>query len=176
MCSRDYHKSPAPGEISYMLAGITAAENGCLQRRANALERELSGRSIKDPAAIAADLRAALQKEGLIRIRVKRLNYSCLWIDARIGPKLNRRLRQARTRRVDEICHACFTRAARELGLRPGIEDIYSKVAGQKVEGAVAIVPFAVMSTALDRMVERWRERRARVSVLSGAGKNRRRP
>jgi hypothetical protein len=58
-----------------MLEGISAAENDDLQRRANAVARRVFRRRIKAPAKTMADLRSALQKEGLVRVRIKR--FSC---------------------------------------------------------------------------------------------------
>jgi hypothetical protein len=171
---RESHQSLVAGELVYMLAGITAAENAHLQRHANVLERQLMEQRFKDPAATAANLRSALRKAGLVRVRLRRLASSWLWFDAELGPRLKLRLREVPTRSDDDIGYDCVRRAARRIGLEPGIEDIYSKVEGQKLEGAVAMVPFAVMSAALDRMLDRWREQRASASALNGVRRKQR--
>jgi hypothetical protein len=171
---RESHKSHAAGELGYMLAGITAAENAHLQRQANALERQLLDQRFKGPAAIAADWRSALRKEGLVRVRLRGLASSWLWFAAELGPRLKLRMREVPTRSADNIGYDCVRGAAWQIGLEPGIEDIYCKVEGQKLEGAVARVPFAVMSAALDRILNRWREQRARASTLSGVGRRQR--
>ena len=141
-----------------MLEGISAAENDDLQRRANAVARRVFRRRIKDPARTASDLRAALRKEGLIRIRMTWLTCSSLWFEAEAGRKLKTLLRETKTRSADDIYYDCFTRAARKIGLKPGIEDVYAHVDGQTVEGTVDTVPFAVTSAAVTRMVDRWRD------------------
>jgi hypothetical protein len=157
-----------------MLADITAAETVHLQPQANALERQLLDQRFKDPAATAADLRSALRKEGLVRVRLKRLTSSWLSIDAESGPRLKLRLREVPTRSDDDIGYDCVRGAARQIGLESGIEDIYRKVEEQKVEGGLAMAPFAGMSAAVDRMVDRWREQRARASALNGLGRKQR--
>jgi hypothetical protein len=69
----------------YMLEGISAAENDYLQRRANAVALQVFRRRIKAPAKTMADLRSALQEEGLNRIRMTWLTCSSLWFDAEVG-------------------------------------------------------------------------------------------
>jgi hypothetical protein len=142
----------------YMLEGITAAANDDLQRRANAVARRVFSRRIKDPARTASDLRSALREEGLIRIRMTWLTCSSLWFDAEAGRKLKTLLRETKASSADDIYYDSFSRAARKIGLKPGIEDIYAHVNGQKVEGTVDTVPFAVTSAAIERMVDRWRD------------------
>ena len=142
-----------------MLEGNTAAEEDYLQRRANAVARRMFSRRIKDPAKTKADLRAALREEGLIRIRMMWLTCSSLMFEAGVGRKLKTLVRETKARSADDIYYDCFTRAARKIGLKPGIEDIYAHVNGQKVEGTVDTVPFAVTSAAVERMVDRWRDR-----------------
>lgn len=139
-----------------MLKGTTAAENDYLQRRANAVARRVFRRRIKDPAKTASDLRAALREEGLIRIRMMWLACSSLMFEAGVGRKLKTLLRETKARSADDIYYDCFTRAARKIGLKPGIEDIYAHVQGQRVEGTVDTVPFAVTSAAVTRMVDQW--------------------
>jgi hypothetical protein len=148
-----------------MLEGITAAENDYLQQRANAIERQVFRRRIKDPARTASDLRAALREEGLIRVRMKWFSSSSLRFDAGAGRKLKTLLRETKTLSADDICHGCFTRAARKIGLKPGIEDVYARVTGQKVEGTVDTVPFSVTSAAVERMVDHWRDQDRAKSV-----------
>jgi len=139
-----------------MFKGISAAENDDLQRRANAVARRVFRRRIEDPARTASDLRAALREEGLIRIRMTWLTGSSLWFKAEAGRKLKTLLRETKARSADDIYYDCFTRAARKIGLKPGIEDIYAHVNGQKVEGTVDTVPFAVTSAAVSRVVDQW--------------------
>jgi hypothetical protein len=139
-----------------MLKGITAAEDAYLQRRANAVARRVFRRRIKAPAKTMADLRSALREEGLIRIRMTWLTCSSLWFEAEAGRKLKTLLRDTKARSDDDICYDCFTKAARKIGLKPGIEDVYAHVDGQKVEGTVDTVPFAVTSAAVTRMVDQW--------------------
>src|ERR1035437_8838351 len=148
--------APAAGAEFYMLKGTTAAENDYLQRRANAVARRVFRRRIKAPAKTETDLRAALREEGLIRIRMTWLTCSSLWFEAEAGRKLKRLLRETKARSADDICYDCFTKAARKIGLKPGIEDIYAHVNGQKVEGTVDTVPFAVTSAAVSRVVDQW--------------------
>ncbi len=139
-----------------MLDGITAAEDEYLQRRANALERQQFRRRIKDPAKTKADLRAALRKEGLIRIRMKPFATSGLIFHAEAGLMLKTQLRTTRTMTADEVLYGRITRAARKVGLKPGIEDVQAQVQGKAVEGFVNVVPFAGVTVALDRMLARW--------------------
>ena len=151
--------SAAPlGEEFYMLEGITAAENDDLQRRANAVALQVFRRRIKAPAKTMADLRSALQEEGLIRIRMTWLTCSSLWFCAEAGRKLKTLLRETKAPSADDLCYDCFTRAARKIGLKPGIEDVYAHVERRKVEGTVDAVPFAVTSAAVTRMVDSWRD------------------
>jgi hypothetical protein len=84
------------------------------------------------------------------------LTCSSLWFDAEVGQKLKPLLRETKTRKADDICYSCFTRAARKIGLTPGIEDVYAHVDGQKVEGTVDTVPFSVTSAAVLRVVDQW--------------------
>jgi hypothetical protein len=142
----------------YMLEGISAAENDYLQRRANAVALQVFRQCIKAPAKTMADLRSALREEGLIRIRMTWLTCSSLWFDAEVGRKLKALLRETKGRSADDLCQDCFTRAARKIGLKPGIEDVYAHVDGQKVEDTVDTVPFAVTSAAIERMVDHWRD------------------
>jgi hypothetical protein len=110
-------------------------------------------------------LRFALREAGLTRIRMTWLTCSSLWFCAEAGRKLKTLLRETKARSADDICYDCFTRAARKIGLKPGIEDVYAHVDGQKVEGTVDTVPFAVTSAAIERMVDRWRDQhRAKAS------------
>ena len=139
-----------------MLGGITAAENDDLQRRANAVALQVFRRRIKAPAKTMADLRSALQDEGLARIRIRWFSCSSLRFYAEAGRKLKTLLRETKARSADDIYYDCFTRAARKIGLKPGIEDIYAHVNGQKVEGTVDTVPFAVTSAAVSRVVDQW--------------------
>jgi len=44
------------------------------------------------------------------------------------------------------------------LGPQPDIEDIYSNVKRRRVEDAVATVLFGVLSAALDRILDCWRD------------------
>lgn len=141
-----------------MLEGITAAENDQLQRMANGLERRMFRQRIKALAKTLSELRLALRAEGLVRIRMTWLTCSRLWFDAEVGRKLKTLLGQTKALSADDICYDCFTRAARKIGLKPGIEDIYAHAKGQKVEGTVDTVPFAVTSDAVERMVDRWRD------------------
>lgn len=157
-CASSASDKPERSPEFRMLKGITAAENEYLQRKANALERELFRRRVKNPAQTALDLRAALREEGLIRIRMTWFTCSGLRFYAQAGRKLKTVLRDTKTHSADDIYYACFTRAARKIGLKPGIEDIYARANGQKVEGAVDTVPFAVATAAVFRMVDRWRE------------------
>ena len=151
-----------------MLQGISAAEDAYLQRRANAVARRVFRQRIKAPAKTASDLRSALQKEGLIRIRMTWLTCSSLRFDAEAGRKLTTLLRETKARSADDLCYDRFTRAARKIGLKPGIEDVYAHVQGQKVEGAVDTVPFAVTSDAIGRMVERWRDQHRAKAARAG--------
>jgi len=139
-----------------MLKGIIPAENDHLQRRANAVARRVFNRRIKDPAKTKADLRAALRGEGLVRIRMAWLTCSSLWFEVEAGRKLKTLLRETKARSADDIYYDCFTKAARKIGLKPGIEDVYAHVDGQKVEGTVDTVPFAVTSAAVSRVVDQW--------------------
>jgi hypothetical protein len=141
-----------------MLGGISDAEDAYLQRRANAVARRVFRQRIKAPAKTMADLRSALQEEGLIRIRLTWLTCSSLWFCAEAGRKLKTLLGKTKARSADDLCYDCFTNASRKIGLKPGIEDVYAHVQGQKVEGTVDTVPFAVTSAVVERMVERWRD------------------
>jgi hypothetical protein len=152
----DANDKPDIASHPRMLGGISDAEDAYLQRRANAVARRVFRRRIKDPARTASDLRAALREEGLIRIRMTRLTCSSLWFEAEAGRKLKPVLREIKARSADDIYYDCFTRAARKIGLKPGIEDVYAHVKGQKVEGTVDTVPFAVTSAAVTRMVDDW--------------------
>jgi hypothetical protein len=156
MSVRDIQKNHAPGGEPYMLEGISAAEDDYLQRRANAVARRVFKRRIKAPAKTEADLRSALREEGLIRIRMAWLTCSSLWFEVEAGRKLKTLLRETKARSADDIYYDCFTKAARKIGLKPGIEDIYAHVNGQKVEGTVDTVPFAVTSAAVSRVVDQW--------------------
>ena len=155
---RDNQKTHTTGEEFYILGGITAAENDYLQRRANALERQLFRRRIKDPAKAKADLRAALREEGLIRIRMEAFAASSLRFHAEAGLKLKTQMRTTRTISANEVLYGRITRAARKVGLKPGIEDVQAQVQGKAVEGFVNVVPFADMTVALDRMLARRRQ------------------
>jgi hypothetical protein len=117
-----------------------------------------SGGASKTLPGLASDLRAALREEGLIRIRMTWLTCSSLWFDAQAGRKLKTLLRETKARSADDIYYDFFTRAARKIGLKPGIEDVYAHVDGQKVEGTVNTVPFAVTSAAVSRVVDHWRD------------------
>src|ERR1035437_9626720 len=105
-----------------------------------------------------ADLRSALQEEGLIRVHMNWFSCSSLQFYAEAGRKLKTLLRKTKARSADDLFCGCFTRAARKIGLKPGIEDIYAHVQGQKVDGSVDTVPFAVTSAAVTRMVDSWRD------------------
>jgi hypothetical protein len=166
---RDNQKSRVTGGEFYMLDGITAAEDEYLQQRANALERQLFRRRIKDLAKTKADLRAALREEGLIRIRMKSFATSGLMFHAEAGLKLKTRMRATRTMTADEVLYGRITRAARKVGLKPGIEDVQAQVQGKAVEGFVNIVPFADLTLALDRMLARWvQPNRLKAEVATG--------
>jgi hypothetical protein len=84
------------------------------------------------------------------------LTCSSLWFGAEAGRKLKTLLRETKARSADDIYYDCFIRAARKIGLKPGIEDVYAHVDGQKVEGTVDTVPFAVTSAAVSRVVDQW--------------------
>jgi hypothetical protein len=86
------------------------------------------------------------------------LTCSSLWFEAEAGRKLKTLLRETKARSADDIYYDFFTRAARKIGLKPGIEDVYAHVDGQKVEGTVNTVPFAVTSAAVSRVVDHWRD------------------
>ena len=157
-CASRASEKPDQSPEFYMLEGISAAENDYLQRRANAVARRVFKHRIKAPAKTMADLRSALQEEGLIRVHMNWLSCSSLQFYAEAGRKLKTLLRKTKARSADDLCYACFTKAARKVGLKPGIEDIYAHVQGQKVEGTVDTVPFAVTSAAVEHMVDSWRD------------------
>ena len=150
---------PDAGPHHRMLDGITAAEDDYLQRQANGLMRRICERRIKSPAKTMARLRSALRAAGLIRIRTTWLGCSSVRVDAIVGRKLKAQLLAAEAHSADKICRDTFYRASRRIGLKPVIEDVYIRLDGQAVEGAVNTVPFAVTSKAVARMVDLWRGR-----------------
>jgi hypothetical protein len=151
---------PDAGPTRRMLAGITAEEDDQLQRGADAVERRMLGRRIKNPAKVVAGLRSALRQAGWIGLRLKWCGPASLLVTARIGARLKAKLGSSRFISVNERLFGDFIRAVRQVGLKPGIEDISVHVNGRRIEGAVSAVPMADSSAVLDRMVERWRDQR----------------
>jgi hypothetical protein len=143
-----------------MLGGITAAENRDLQQRANAVEGRMFSRRVRNPAKVVAGLRSALRQAGWIELRLEWFGIGSLHVTARIGARLNAKLGKNRSISVKDRLLGDFVRAARQVGLKPGVEDISVDVNGRRIEGAVSAVPMADSSAVLDRMVERWRDQR----------------
>jgi hypothetical protein len=161
---------PNLGPEFYMLRGISAAENDHLQRRADALERRMFRRRVENPAKLLAELRIALRQAGWIELRVEWFGTGSLLVTARIGARLSAKLGKNRSMSAKEWLFGDFVKAARQVGLKPGIEDIGVDLNGRRILGSVSAVPMADSSVVLDRMVKRWLEqRRAKAAPSRGA-------
>jgi hypothetical protein len=141
-----------------MLKGITAAEDAYLQREANALARRMFRRRVKDPAKTLTDLRSRLRRAGWVQIKIRSSGSDTLVVDAGIGVRLKTKLRESKFFSADERLFSGFLGAAREVGLKPGIEDIGVDVKGQRIKALVSAVPMTDSTPVLGRMIERWRD------------------
>jgi hypothetical protein len=141
-----------------MVRGISADENARLQAMANALERRMFKRRIKYPAKTLAEVRLALRGAGWVRISAGWDGGNTLVVKAKIGARRKAELGGHRVLSAESCLFSDFVGAARQAGLKPGIEDISVQMERQKVAAIVNAVPFADTSAVLNRMVERWRK------------------
>src|ERR1035437_5350081 len=159
------NEKPDTEPFPRMLKGITAAEDEYLQREANALKRRMFRRRVNDPAKTLADLRSRLRRAGWVHIEIHWSGNDTLMVNAGIGVRLKAKLRESKFFSADQRLFSAFLGAAREVGLRPGIEDINLDLKGQKLRALVSAVPMADSTPVLGRMIERWREQRRAKSV-----------
>jgi len=170
-CASSANEMPDSAQLPRMLEGITAADDGYLQRQANSLERRMFRRRVSNPAKTSDELRSALRRAGWVRVGIEWFGTSSLRVKAEIGARLRAKLSDARVLSADKWLFGDFIGAARKVGLRPGIEDISVNVEGQRLEASLSAVPLADMSAVLDRVVERWcaQDRAKSVHARKGA-------
>jgi hypothetical protein len=149
----------------HMLRNISTAENDYLQRQANVLTRRMFRRRVKDPAETLSDLRSRLRRAGWVHIKIHWSGNDTLMVNAGIGVRLKAKLRESKFFAADDQLFGAFVRAARNVGLKPGIEDISVDVKGQRVVALVSAVPMVDRGLVLGRMIERWRDQRRAKSV-----------
>lgn len=159
-------EKPDSGPYRRMFDGITRAEDTKLQRTANALESQIL------PGKLLMRVRAALRAKGFVRVQVEWATTS-LHFRAQLGRRLKALLRSPQVLDTGEALYGQVTRAARECGLDPRIEDVGIQQHMGGVEGTVRPVPFIVVTGALDKMLDRWavsrRGRRKRPRVRARA-------
>jgi hypothetical protein len=109
---------------------------------------------------VVDELHSALRQAGWIELRLEWYAIGSLHVTARIGARLKAKLGKSRVISAKEWLFGDFVRAARKAGLRPGIEDIGVAMNGRRIEGSASAVPMADSSVALDRMLERWLQKR----------------
>jgi hypothetical protein len=185
-CVSSTIETPDQSSEFYMLEGISAAENDYLQRRANALMRRMFRRRVNDPAKTVADLRSRLRRAGWVQIKIEWCCDFTLLVRAGIGVKLKAKLCKLKFSKLkfpgtERWLFADFVRAARKVGLKPGIEDLSVDLKGQRIEASVSAVPVADMSAVFDRMLDGWRDQsrakaaRPRKATTCAAGLRQRR-
>ncbi|MCX6926220.1 MAG: hypothetical protein NT154_23885 [Verrucomicrobia bacterium] len=139
----------------FMLGGITAEENDDLQQRANAAVARLFRRRIRHPAKLVADFRNALRHWGFIRVEAKVWCHGILF-EAKVGRRLERRLRRSKYFTEKDRLYGFVTAAARRAGLDPRFEDVWVGRDGSRVEGHVNAVPSIEQGKALDKVIAPW--------------------
>jgi hypothetical protein len=156
MTARRSPSTPVNADIKtdpkfFMLDGITAEENELLQSRARAAVAQLYRRQIKHPARLLADFRAALRREGFVRVQAKS------WCEGiKFKANLGHQFRSRKLVSEHEVAYGAVTRAARQSGLDPRFEDVWIHLEGSRVEGCVSAVPFVLQEKAVDQVVTKW--------------------
>jgi len=139
----------------FMLGGITTEENNLLQRQANAAVAQLFRRRVKRPTKLVADFRSALRHWGFIRVEAKVWCQGILF-RARVGSKLEPKLRPSKYVKHHDRLYGIATAAARRAGLDPRFEDIGVWRNRKQVEGYAQVVPLIEQGKAVDKVIADW--------------------
>jgi hypothetical protein len=121
------------------------------QAKAKALELRLLRRRVKNPAASLVSLRDALGNQGFVQVRLSWSGATVI-VNARPGTRMRSLLRHCKYTAPDETLYGKFLGAARQLGLRPDLEDIGAQMDGDRVVGGISFVRFTRLEAELSKL------------------------